>query len=416
MTHQPLRDRSKQTPAKHLNTMLLALGVSLLPTAAAMGQPTEDTEAVPAMRCWRRVSTNAVVVGERFVMTVTCSIVETSEARAIPDQMLLEPATIEVLPFDVLSGQRAEDIVNGPYRFLQYQYTLRLLTENSFGEDIEIPALELTYRIERRLDEDPALIGRQLTYVLPAEPIRVLSLVPEDIVDIRDLPPATFDEVETRTFHANLLALVAALFGLMALAVTTYGLTRIFQRRTWNTHQTEKQLPLSVAARSALRELAQIHMNTSKGRWTAEQVGQALAALRITAAVAISSPITQTSVGTNSPLRVGQIRLKQGRLHPQTSAISSGLTAITLNKRLAEPQPFSVADRQTVEQLSFAVAAFTAAYYGPNHTLPQEALTQTLESSIEHTKRLPWLATRPIRYARKSIATTCDWWNQVWTR
>ena len=416
MTHQPLRDKSKQTPAKHLNTMLLALGVILLPTAVTATQPTEDTEAVAAMRCWRRVSTNAVVVGERFVMTLTCSLVETSEARTIPDQMPLEPATIEVLPFDVLGGQRSEDIQSGPYRFFQYQYTLRLLTENNFGDDIEIPALELTYRIERRLDNNPALPGRELTYVLPAEPIRVLSLVPEATVDIRDPAPATFDEVETRTFRANLLALIAALFGLMALGVTAYSLARIFQRRIVSTQQTEKQLSLSLAARSALRELTEIHRNTNRDRWTAEQVGQALTALRVTAAVAISSPITQISVGVNSPLRAGQIRLKHGGLRPQTAAISSGLTAVILNKRLAEPQPFPVADRQTVEQLTFAIAAFTAAHYGRNQTLQQEALTQTLESSIKRTTRLPWLVTRPICYARKFTTATCDWWNQAWTR
>ena len=189
-----------------------------LPPAGA-GQSADDTLAVDALRCWRRVGRNAVHVGERFSMTVTCSLAETERARALLDQTALEPAAIDVGPFEVLEGERFEDVRSGPYRFLQYRYTLRVITESSCGEDLEMPALDLTYRIERRVGDDPALQGRELTYVLPPEPVRVLSLVPRATVDIRDLPPATFGAAQDRVFRASALTLLAALLGLCSLGL-----------------------------------------------------------------------------------------------------------------------------------------------------------------------------------------------------
>ena len=51
--------------------------------------------AVDALRCWRRVSRNAVYVGERFTMTVTCRLVETDAARTRLDETALEPASLD---------------------------------------------------------------------------------------------------------------------------------------------------------------------------------------------------------------------------------------------------------------------------------------------------------------------------------
>ena len=177
---------------------LLPLALTLITPPAAAAQPGGDTAQVDAIRCWRRVSRNAVYVGERFTMDVTCGVVETDTARTVPDQAALEPETIDVAPFEVLDGEHYEDIRTGPYRFFQYHYTLRVIDESSFGEDIEIPAIDITYRVERRVGDNPALVGRELRYVLPPEPVRVLSLVPDSVVDIRDFPPATFGDAQAR--------------------------------------------------------------------------------------------------------------------------------------------------------------------------------------------------------------------------
>ena len=103
---------------------------------------------VDAIECWRRVGANAVHVGEQFDMQVTCSIVETDEARAVVDVSWLDPETLGVSPFEVIDGERYQDLVQGPRRFFQYRYSLRLIGEDYFGLDVELPPLELRYRIE----------------------------------------------------------------------------------------------------------------------------------------------------------------------------------------------------------------------------------------------------------------------------
>ena len=117
---------------------LLSLTWTLIAPAVVLAQQGADTAQVDAIRCWRRVSTNAVYVGERFTMDVTCSVVETDTARTLPDQAALEPETIDVAPFEVLAGEHFEDIRAGPYRFFQYRYTLRVINESTFGEDVEL--------------------------------------------------------------------------------------------------------------------------------------------------------------------------------------------------------------------------------------------------------------------------------------
>ena len=76
---------------------------------------------VDAIECWRRVGANAVHVGEQFDMQVTCSIVETDEARAVVDVSWLDPETLGVSPFEVIDGERYQDLVQGPRRFFQYR-------------------------------------------------------------------------------------------------------------------------------------------------------------------------------------------------------------------------------------------------------------------------------------------------------
>ena len=127
-----------------------------------------ETMEVDALQCWRRIGANAVHVGERFPMTLTCAVVETNEASAVPDLAWLEPETLAVSPFEVLEGQRYQDIVRGSRRFFQYRYELRIIGEDYFGLDVELPALEIRYRIERALDGGALVEGRELTYFLPA--------------------------------------------------------------------------------------------------------------------------------------------------------------------------------------------------------------------------------------------------------
>ena len=270
---------------------LVSITWTLSTPQPVLAQRGADTEQVDAIRCWRRVSRNSVYVGERFTMTVSCSVVETDYARTLPDQAALAPETIDVAPFEVLDGEHYEDIRTGPFRFFQYQYTLRVINESSFGEDIEIPAIDITYRIERRVRDNPALRGRELSYVLPPEPVRVLSLVPDAIVDIRDFPPATFGEAQARIFRANVLTLLATLFGVVAVGVVAFGIVRVARERRGDSARVDKRLPLPLIVHGALGELTRVQRATAERGWSVESAGHALAALRVAGSVAMSGPV-----------------------------------------------------------------------------------------------------------------------------
>ena len=391
-----------------------ALWILLAPPLAA-AQPGGDTEQVDAIRCWRRVSRNAVHVGERFTMTVTCSVVETDSARTLPDQTALEPETMDVAPFEVIDGEHYEDIRTGPYRFFQYHYTLRVINESIFGEDIEIPPLAITYRIERRVGNNPALLGRELTYLLPPEPIRVVSLVPDSIADIRDFPPPTFGAAQARVFRSNLLALLAALFGMVAVGVVALGAVRVARERRGGAARGDKQLPLPLIVHRALDELTRVQQATAERGWSVESAGRALAALRVAGSVAVSGSVTQTPVPAGTPARDGQLRLRHGLLRPKTAVISSGLTAATLTRRLEHTRAGRAgrADTTLAGDLGRAITLFTSARYSRNGSLPTDELTRELDAGIAQLKRLRWRSAAPVRHASELMAAADDWWSRV---
>ena len=375
-------------------------------TPPVLAQPAGDTERVDAIRCWRRVSTNAVYVGERFTMDVTCSVVETDTARTVPNQAALEPETVDVGPFEVLDGEHDEDIRTGPYRFFQYRYTLRVIDESHFGEDIEIPALDITYRIERRIGDNPALPGRELRYILPAEPVRVLSLVPDAIVDIRDFPPATFGDAQARRFRASVLTLLAALFGVVAVGVVALGVVRVSRQRRGNATLVAARLSRPRVVHRALSELTRVRQTTAEGGWSVDSVGHALTALRIAGSVAVSGPLAQTPVDAGTEARDGQLRLRHGLLRPGTAVISSGLTAAAVTRRVDQmrTERAGTVDADLADEIGRAIAVFTSARYGRNGSLPTDALTRTLDTAITQLTRLRWRSAAPVRYATHLLA------------
>ena len=395
----------------------LLVSFVLTAPAAVAAQPGGDTEQVDAVRCWRRVSTNAVYVGERFTMDVTCSVVETDTARALLDEAALAPETVDVAPFEVLDGERYQDIRTGPYRFFQYHYTLRVISESDFGDDIEIPAFDITYRIERRLGDNPALVGRELRYILPAEPVRVLSLVPDAVVDIRDFPPATFGDAQARVFRANALTLLAAFFGVIAVGVVALGVVRVARRRQDDAATpVDGRLSRPRVVQRALAALARVQQTTAERGWNMDSVGHALAALRIAGSVAVSGPVAQTTVDAGTPVRDGQLQLRQGLLRPRTAMISSGLTETALTRQLQQMRTGRPGDADTdlARGIGRAITLFTSARYSRNGSLPTDALTRELDTGITQIRRLRWRSAAPVRYATHLRVAANTWWNQVW--
>ena len=376
--------------------------------AAEAGGTVTDTTAVEALRCWRRVSRNAVFVGERFTMTVTCRTVETEAARTRLDEAALEPATLDAAPFEVLSGERFNDVLTGPYRFSQHDYTLRLVAESGFGEDVEIPALDLPYRIERRVSDGPALAGRELTYILPAETVRLLSRVPDAVDDIRDLPPAGFGAAQAGELRANLLGLLSALFGVAALGLVALGALHMVRDRRGVAKVTEKRLSPALAARRAFEELIRVRRGAAAGHgWTRDAAGRALAALRIASAVALGRPVTQSSMAAGEAPRDGQLRVRHGLLGRRTAALSSAVTAAD----------WRLATTPAATDLRRAMKLLTAVRYGRGDEttgsgVEPDALTRAVDAGIGHIAQLRWRALAPVRHAGR----WADGTRQAWTR
>ena len=182
-----------------------------------------DSVETSAMTCWWDTDTRAVRVGQPFGLALTCRVMETDRVKVVPNLTEVEPTSIELTPFEVLEGTRHEDIVVGPWRYVQYQYTLRLLGEEFFGRDIAIPATNVTFRIQTGGAD--AVEGTEHRYVLPSMPMRILSLLPAQAADIRDPAVDAFGDLEARRFRATMELAASAIFlGFAAVAAIVAGL------------------------------------------------------------------------------------------------------------------------------------------------------------------------------------------------
>lgn len=409
----PRRSRPGAGPRGGILVGCLTLAAASSWPAPAAAQPGPDRVAVEAMQCWRRIASHAVHVGERFDMLLTCAVVDTETARVVPDLAWLEPETLGVSPFEVLDGERYDDVVRGPRRFFQYRYALRIIGEDHFGLDVELPPLELRYRIERSLDGSTATEGRELAYVLPPESVRVLSLVPAAAVDIRELPGETFGDVEARLFRASMTGIAAAAIGVLAAGVLLLGAARA--RREWRGAAVVRadRLPAWRIARTALRELRAVRTATEAEGWTGDLVARALSALRIAAALAVGRPVAQAvaddAAGAAAIDPAGRLAVRRGRFGRDVVPVSSALTARDVDRELPRLRAESPEGAPGVEALRAGLAGFAGARYGSAAELPAEDLAADLGAGIDVLQALQVELFEPIRRARRLYRRCREW-------
>ena len=165
---------------------------------------------VEPINCWWRTSTSAVRTGESFDVRLTCAVVETEATKVVADLSKLDPTVVQLPPFEVLGGTHAGDLVTPGKRFFQYDYRMRLIAEDAFGDDVAIPPLEISYRIESKVHGGDTAKGRDQWYSLPRASVRLISVVPDDTSDIREAPAAPFAAIENRDSRADLMQTIAA--------------------------------------------------------------------------------------------------------------------------------------------------------------------------------------------------------------
>src|SRR5205823_3492346 len=184
----------------------VVVGIAVLLATAGFAAA-QDVRTDP-LQCWWRTSAGAVRIGEPFSVVLTCAVLETDAATVVADQSRLEPSVVQFAPFEVLGGSHGADLRTDQRRFFQYEYRLRLIAENMFGKDAALPETKISYRVQSKVGQKTAIQGRDQTYMLPPQSVRVMSLVPADATDIRDTRAETFGDIDQRAFRANLFTVI----------------------------------------------------------------------------------------------------------------------------------------------------------------------------------------------------------------
>jgi hypothetical protein len=339
---------------------------------------------VEPITCWWRTSTSAVRTGESFGLTLTCAVVETEANKVVPDFSKLDPTVVQLPPFEVLGGTHAGDLVTPGKRFFQYDYRLRLIAEDAFGNDVTIPPLEISYRIESTVTGGDTTQGRDQSYSLPRASVRLISLVPDDTSDIREAPASPFTSIENRESRASLLQTVAGiLFGLAAVVGVVMLISMIRRKTPKSAVEIAHLGPRTILA-AVGKELDDVQ-RASRGGWTAELVGRALAALRIAGAYATNRAVGQRAAKPGDTPPEGVIVVRPfGRGEVYVSGAATTETALLAN---------------TSAGLAEALKTLTVARFGRHEKFDsladeavQTAMRVTKEQQSAHSLLKEWAA------------------------
>jgi hypothetical protein len=372
-------------------TVLLAValggGLPALGTAQeSEGGARPGEIATEPIRCWWKTDRAAVHIGERFSLALTCRVIETGTVTVVPAIEQLDPGAVQLTPFEATAGVRHEDIVSPPWRYFQYDYTVRFLGEGMFGQDAVIPPLTVTYNI--RAASGGGAQGRDQGYVLPALPVRIVSIAPRDAVDIRDAPGATFAAIQQERFRATTALVVSGVFfAFAAVMVGLAGLRLVGRSQRRVTADTRPPGRLTIV-RGCLRALRQVKAEAVRDGWSPALARRSAAVFRIAGAAALGKSLSQTPAKRDAASRDGQILLRTGLLRPRRTLVSAPTTPETLERHLGTGGASSSRVRVTVQQIHDALQTFSAVAYGRNGQIDAAALDAALEDGMLSVRKL----------------------------
>jgi hypothetical protein len=399
-----------------VNRLTLLLLISIAAPAAA--QPPKaftqtrqpgDVETDP-IRCFWKTDRSSIIVGERFTLVLTCGVVDTDKIKAVPDYNQLEPSTIGLLPFEVVKGMRHEDVKASPWRYIQYEYTVRTIAEGLFDKELNIPPVKITYHIQSSIGGGST--GRDQTYQLPAIPMRIASLVPVKNSDIRDAAPSTFAEIENRRVRSTGEFVVAAIAFGFAVVLLGLALVRVVGRYRVRTPASERPLGIGAVLRGVLREARQVKAD-AEGGWTPELAARALTVLRIGGAVALRRPVAQAIVDSYVAPREGQLALRKGLLGRQRALVSNATTAGTIARSMANTngRPMNARTEAILKELETSLSVLSVARYGRATKLDSTTLSTAFENGIDALQKLRTATMWPVRKVESltRLSTEVGW-------
>ena len=368
-------------------TVLLTVFLVMTGHAQQTGPRAGEVETAP-IRCWWKTDRTSIRVGERFGLTLTCSVIETRTVTVVPTLTQLDPGALQIPPFEVVGGSRRDDVLAAPWRYIQYEYTVRFLGEGYFGQDLTIPQLSVTYAV--RAASGNGAEGRDLSYVLPPIPLRVMSLVPRDASDIRDASAESFGDVETRRFRARTAFIISAVLFASAAALLVVGVVRLFGRVRKRQPGVEQTISSPLVLRGCLRGLQALRGDVGREGWTPALARRAAALLRVGGAVALNRPIAQAPVDRATRERDGQILVRRGLVRRRQTAISAATTPQAIAKALENGHLPSAATRAALEQLRGSLEVLGPAGYGRSPEMDLLTLNNALDQGTEAVRQLRW--------------------------
>jgi hypothetical protein len=354
-----------------------------------------EVESDP-IRCWWKTDKTAIRVGERFTLVLTCAVIETTGVTVVPAVNQLEPGAITLTPFEAVSGVRRDDVVTPPWRYIQFEYTMRLLSEGFFGQDVQIPPLTVTYNLQTA---GAGSEGRDQTYALPAMPMRVLSLVPRAADDIRDASTQTFGDIESRRFLSTLAVVAAWIAFAFAAVLAALALARAAGTLRARGPQTVRPLPAPSLLGGVLHTLGKVRSEAAHAGWTPELRSRAMAALRVAAALALGRPVAQEFVPADTPERSGQLAVRTGVVRRRRALVSAATTPVAIASRIENGAVQGAQARVNLEHISDALKAFGSVTYGRREPDPS-ALNGVLDNAVSAIRRLRFSSFWPMRTAQ----------------
>jgi len=354
-----------------------AFGQAVAPVATA-GPRAGEVETAP-ITCWWRSDRSAIRVGERFTLVLTCGVIEAGATTVVANVNQLEAGALSITPFEAVSGVRGGDVIVAPRRFFQFEYTVRLLGDGFFGKDVEVPPLRVTYNIQ---GPGGTTQGRDRTYVLPALPMRVLSIVPESATDIRDSSGLTFAGIEARRFRVSGARVAAVIFFAFAGVLVLMGLVGAVRERRATVGPVVTVASAATVLAACLRSLADIKHEAGRSGWTPDLTRRALGVFRIGGAQALGRTVAQQLVDGDAVEHEGQIAVRSGWIRRRRTLVSAATTPRLVALRLEKgPAPGPKA-RATLEQIAAALEAFSLAAYGRSGTIDGPALDAALDQGV----------------------------------
>ena len=376
------------------NTVVFAQAPKPRPQAPV---PVDMVEVEP-ITCWWRASATAVRTAEPFDLRLTCAVVETETHRVVADFSKLDPTVVQLPPFEVLGGTHAGDLTTPGKRFFQYDYRLRLFSEDLFGGDVPIPPLEVSYRIESQVAGGDTAQGREQVYQLPRTSVRLISIVPDDTSDIREAPAAAFTRIEDRDARANLLQTIATVLFVLAAVIAVMMLVGMVRRKTKSETRAHARLGARTVLGTVSRELEEVQ-RASRGSWTPELAGRALAALRIAGTYAVGNTVNQRVPKPAEAPVEGEL-VVSGPLGRGRAFVSGAVTSETASVAGA---PHGLAD---------ALKTLTTARYGRTEKI--DDLDDAVATAVRVTKQQRSVHSLPSEWGRNFSKSVVDLRRKVW--